>query len=31
MATIFGWFRSKRLQFGEWLYWRRRDAARSRL
>ena len=23
-TTIFSWFRSKRLQLGEWLYWRRR-------
>lgn len=23
-AALLGWIRSKRLQMGEWLYWRRR-------
>jgi hypothetical protein len=24
MAQILGWLRRKRLELGEWLYWRRR-------
>jgi hypothetical protein len=23
LAQFFGWLRAKRLQLGEWLYWRR--------
>jgi hypothetical protein len=27
-AALLGWFRTKRLQMGEWLYWRRRARRR---
>jgi hypothetical protein len=30
MAVILGWFRTKRLQLGEWHYWRRRTKRASR-
>jgi hypothetical protein len=26
---LLAWFRAKRLQFGEWLYWRRPSRARA--
>jgi hypothetical protein len=29
-AALLGWLRFKRLQMGEWLYWRRRRLKKSR-
>jgi hypothetical protein len=28
-AALLGWLRTKRLQMGEWLYWRRRARRRG--